>query len=90
MLTEIQRDELESLGPATVRTKLIHSGAGRGASVAGFKCGDITRGYIEDWLVEKHHEESTIQTETLRWAKIAGWASIVAVIVGVISLWFQK
>jgi hypothetical protein len=94
MLTAEQRAELESLGPATVRTKLLQSGAGRGASVAGFKCGDITRAEIDDWLVEKHVEETDVQNSTLRWAKIAAWAGIAGVLVGVsaivVTIWLAK
>jgi hypothetical protein len=54
LLTDEQRAELESHDPATVRTKLIQAGPGRGASVSGFKTGELTRGDVEDWLVEKH------------------------------------
>lgn len=75
-----QRAELEALGPATVRTKFFHSGAGRGAAVAGFACGNLNRGDVEDWLSEKHAEETKLQNSTLQWAKIAGWAGIVSVI----------
>jgi hypothetical protein len=44
MLTTIQRAELEHLGAASIRFKLTQHGSGRGASISGFKCGDITRG----------------------------------------------
>jgi hypothetical protein len=85
MLTDEQRAELEALGAATVRAKLIQPGAGRGADLAGFKTGiqggNLTRGDIEDWLAEKHIEEARIQNSTLRWARIAGWAGIIGVIV---------
>ena len=83
-LTPAQRAELEESGPATIRLKLTQFGAGRGASISGFKCGDITRGDIEDWLVEKNAEETTLQRGTLRWAKIAGWAGIISIVVTVI------
>jgi hypothetical protein len=83
-LTAAQRAELESRGSATVRLKLSQSGPGRGASVSGFKCGDITRGDIEDWLDEKNIEEVALQQGTLRWAKIAGWAGIISIIATVI------
>jgi hypothetical protein len=39
---------------------------------------------IEDWLVEKNVEEIALQLGTLRWAKIAGWAAVVSIIVTVI------
>jgi hypothetical protein len=94
MLTDEQRDELEAHGPSTVRTKLIPAGPGRGASVAGFKCGDLTRGDVEDWLVVKHVEEMGVQNSTLRWARIAVWAGIAGVAVGIVAvgvtIWLAK
>jgi hypothetical protein len=84
MLTDVQHAELETLGVSSVRLKLLQGGPGRGASISGFKCGDITRGDIEDWLIEKNIEETAIQQGTLRWAKIAGWAGIISVVVTVI------
>jgi hypothetical protein len=90
MLTAEQRAELNELGPQTVRFKLPQHGAGRGAAVSGFKCGDITRGDIEDWLIEKNREEQEQQSATLRWAKIAGWAGIIGVIGTAISIWMQQ
>jgi hypothetical protein len=84
VLTPDQRKELDGLGAASIRLKLTQYGAGRGASISGFKCGDITRGDIEDWLVEKNIEETALQRGTLRWARIAGWAGIVSIIVTVI------
>ena len=41
MLTPEQRAELEEHGAASIRFKLTQYGAGRGASISGFKCGDI-------------------------------------------------
>ena len=58
MLTPEQRAELEEHGAASIRFKLTQYGAGRGASISGFKCGDITRGDIEDWLARKSREEA--------------------------------
>src|SRR5664279_3893422 len=52
-LTREQRTELEGLTPATVRLMLLQGGPGRGAAISGFKCGDITKGDIDDWLIEK-------------------------------------
>src|SRR5262245_32879430 len=98
-LTDEQRAELETLGPETVRIKLLHGGAGKGASIPGFKTGsfgsgELARGDIEDWLVEKHIQEAHIQKSTLQWAKIAGWAGIAGVIVGLlavlITVWLAK
>jgi hypothetical protein len=89
VLTPEQRAELEEHGAETIRFKLIQYGAGRGASISGFKCGDITRGDIEDWLAEKSREESAQQSATLRWARIAGWAGIVGVLLAAISIWLS-
>jgi hypothetical protein len=59
-----QRAELEALGPDTVRIKLIAGNPGRGADVFGFKTGIeggcLTRGDVEDWLIEKRVEEATM------------------------------
>lgn len=94
MLTEMQRAELEALGPPYVRSKLAGYGGGRGAAIGGFACGEITRSEVEGWLIEKHAEDTALQQGTLLWAKIAGWASIVGVIVtialGVLSILLQK
>jgi hypothetical protein len=94
MLDQNQRAELEALGAPNVRMKLGAVGHGRGASIPGFKCGDITRGDIEDWLAEKYVAEVDVQKSTLRWAKIAGWAGIAGVGVGVvtvvITIWLAK
>jgi hypothetical protein len=86
MLTAEQRAELEALGPETVRAKLLQSGAGRGADVPGFKTGYLTRSDVDDWLAEKHAEEESRQKNTLRWAKIAAWAAIIGVVVGVVGI----
>ena len=74
--------------PKRVRAKLIQPGPGRGADLAGFKTGHLggylTRSDVEDWLTEKYTEEESRQESILRWAKIAGWAAIVSVLVGVV------
>jgi hypothetical protein len=93
-LTPEQRAELEEHGPQNIRFKLPQHGGGRGAAIPGFKCGDITRGDIDDWLAEKSRIETAQQAATLKWAKIAGWAGIASVIltaVGIaIGLWTAK
>jgi hypothetical protein len=83
-LTVLQRAELEALGPATVRFKLLQGSSDRRAPISGFKYGNIMLADIEDWLVEKNVEEIALQQGTLRWAKIAGWAAVVSIIVTVI------
>jgi hypothetical protein len=88
MLSNEARAALETLGPENVRSKLLHAGPGRGASVDGFDAliGMLTRGDIEDWLAEKHIEEANERKRTLRWAVIAGWAGIAGAIIGIISI----
>jgi hypothetical protein len=94
MLTPEQRAELEEHGPQSIRFKLMQHGAGRGASIPGFRCENITRGDIEDWLIGKTRIEAAQQAATLRWAMIAGWAGIASVIltaVGIaIGFWMAK
>ena len=82
MLKPEQRAELEALGPDTVRAKLIQPGAGRGAALAGFKTGIqggyLTRGDVEDWLAEKHADDTRIKRSTVIWARVgkAGTATL--------------
>jgi hypothetical protein len=83
-LSSKQRAELEALAPATVRVMLLQFGPDRGSSITGFKCGEIAKGDIDDWLIEKNIEETAVQLGTLRWAKIAGLAGILSVVVTVI------
>lgn len=86
-LNEIQRKELEETGAKVVGFKLMaQPGAGKGASIRGFNCGDIPRGDVEEWLAEQAHREDEQQVEILRWAKIAGWAGIAAAIIGALAL----
>lgn len=96
-MTAEQRAELEALGPETVRIKLMQGGADKGAAIPGFSTGpyrSLTRSDIEDWLVEQNTEQVRVQHRTLRWAVIAGVASIAGVLVGivaiVISVWLAK
>jgi hypothetical protein len=95
-MTDAQRAELEALGPEMVQAKLSQAGSGRGAAVAGFKTGAgatgyLSRGDIEDWLADKYAQE---RKQTLRWAKIAGWAAIISVIVGTaaiaVTIWLAR
>ena len=78
------RAELERLGPGNVRELLrILVGPGRKAPVAMRLPGapDPTRGDVEDWLREKERETERVMRATLKWAKIAGVAAIISVIV---------
>jgi hypothetical protein len=86
-LTDVQRAELDTLLPATVRVKLLQGGPGRGASISGFKCGDITRGDIEDWLAEKDEERRLRNIQSFnysRWTFYVAVGALVAAIVGII------
>jgi hypothetical protein len=89
MLTAEQRAELEEQGPQNIRFKLASYGGGRGAAIGGFRCGDITRSEIEDWLAEKYQMEAAQQRSILRWARIAGWAGIVSVILAGVGIWLS-
>jgi hypothetical protein len=86
MLTDIQRKELEEMRAPNVRLHLAaNQGSGPGAAVA-FRCGDIARGDVYDWLATKDAEETTRQSATLRWAVIAGWAGIIGAVIGILAL----
>lgn len=83
-LSEKQRAELDRLGPATVRSKLLQGGTSKSAPVPGFDHA-VTLQDAEVWLAEKHLEEMEAQNSTLIWGRIAGYAGIVAAIAGVIA-----
>jgi hypothetical protein len=87
-LTPEQRAELDALGSESVRTKLTHFGA----DALGFKSGTATRVDVEEWLSEKRTEavstQHRIQHSTLIWARIAGGAAIVGVLIGMATLYF--
>jgi hypothetical protein len=46
-------------------------GAGHGSLVPGFKCGDIERGFIEQWIAAQERDAAKLQASTLLWAQIA-------------------
>ncbi len=81
MLTPQQCDELEAFGPENVRAKLATQGEGRDASIMGFKCGEITRGDIEDWLAEKNTQEKKMQERILFWAIVGGVSGTVGALI---------
>jgi hypothetical protein len=90
-LTDQQRAELERLGLSNVLVKLAQPGTGRGAALGGFPSGDMTRGDVEDWTGEKLADQARQQAEALRWtkisgkwARIAGWAALAAVGIGIV------
>jgi hypothetical protein len=75
------KPELDSMGMAAVQKKLDHAGAGHGSIVPGFKCGNIERGFVEDWIAAKEREATNLQAATLLWAKIAAVIGVVVTIV---------
>jgi len=92
-LTQSQLAELKRSGLAVVRAKLANSrtGTDRGASVDGFESGMMTRGEIEDWLGEQDRLDLKRQKARLRWAAIAGWVGLIAIVVTALAtIVFQK
>jgi hypothetical protein len=89
-LSQEHRRELDRLTIENVRLKLAYSGAGRGAVMPGLGDGTILRGDVEDWLAEKAKLEAKEGAATLLWAKIAGWAGVVGVVLAALGLWLQK
>ena len=85
-LSEEQRRELDRLTIENVRLKLAHSAAERGAVVPGLGEGTILRGDVEDWLAEMARLEAEQRAATLRWAKIAGLASIALLTLSVLAM----
>ena len=83
-LTVQNRADLEALGPATVRFKLLQGPPNRSAPISGFKHGNITLGDIEDWLVEK---ETSVRKNSNRqfWAMII--LTAIAAIAACIAAW---
>lgn len=81
MLTDEQRKELEEHGPKYIQAKLSHPhwGAGPGAAIGGFRCGDITRSDIDDWLVEQNKIEA-------RRERVKRWAGIISLVIGALGL----
>jgi hypothetical protein len=85
MLIVNEREELEKMGAANVRAKLVSYGGGRRSTLDGFlQCGDPIRGDVEDWLAEQAKIEAAVQQKmmfaTLRWAQAAAVASIVGIL----------
>lgn len=88
MLTDNQRDELVAMGPPNVRLHLAQwPGRGPGAAIGGFKCGDINRGDILDWLAIKDRADKRLQYWILFWAIVAALAGIAGVAVAVWHPW---
>ena len=81
-LRDHQKAALEEAGIGVVSLKLATYGSGRETLIGGFKCGEIARGDIEEWLMAKTREE---QLAPLRWAKVAAWVVVAGAIVAVFS-----
>jgi hypothetical protein len=87
VLSREQRKELKSWGTATLWSHLAsYPGTGAGASIPGFKSGEMTRSDITDWLIERTKVEQRQQTAILVSAMVAGVASVLAVVIGIITL----
>jgi len=86
VLTKEQRKELKSWGTATLRSHLSsYPGTGAGASLPGFKSGEMTRSDITDWLIERTKIEGWQQVAILISAIIAAVASVLGVVIALIK-----
>jgi hypothetical protein len=86
-LSNKERDELEALRPATVRIMLVKGGPGRGASIPGFKCGEISKVDIDDWLIEKDKAQAGRDFQSFnyaRWTFYVAVGALIAPIIGII------
>jgi hypothetical protein len=93
MLTPEQRAELDSHSPSSIQFKLLQAGPGRGASVSGFKCGEITRGDIEDWLVDQNVLQRSRDRNLFfysQWTFYITAATLIAAVIGVVATILHK
>lgn len=74
--------ELDRLGVWAVQKRLDQAGAG--TLVYGFLVGPIEREFIDLWLGEKERAAARQQAAILRWARIAGWAGMLAVLLSIL------
>jgi len=77
------RAELDRIGVWILQKRLDEAGAGA-ASVYSFPRGPIERDFVELWLSQKEQDASRQQAAVLRWARIAGFAGMLAVILVVL------
>jgi hypothetical protein len=95
-LTTEQRRALEELGVERLRMRLhhMHTGIGDNASVYGVRP-EVTRLQAEQWMVAELRADKRVEDERAmealrwskisgKWARIAGWASLVAVVLAVL------
>jgi hypothetical protein len=81
-LSQSDRAELDRLGADNVRHRLSYSGPGRDAVIGSFGPGfSMTRGDVEEWLVEKSQEATKLQRDILWWAKAATWVGVTIILV---------
>jgi hypothetical protein len=80
------RAELERRGPANVRDALGRTAQGSFVEFRGWfrPTLKVRQATVEDWLREKEQEAEGITFAILKWAKIAGWAGIINVAVGIV------
>lgn len=102
-LGEHARAELERRGVNNIRS-LIASMSPVGPSVIvpiGLNENNPAARDVEDWLREKdleadrlaaerHREQVSAARQGVRWAKLAFWAVIVTIIIGVLQIWPKK
>jgi hypothetical protein len=80
-LTREQRSELEIIGLLNVRAMLASAQGGRDAVLNRFlSSGDVSKGDVIDWLLEKSPAETAQQRATFRYSKMAAWAAIAATV----------
>jgi hypothetical protein len=77
-------DALDNFGVWAAQQRLDQAGAEHGALVYGFTRGPIDYEFIELWLGEKEQAAARQQAAILRWARIAGWAGMLAVLLTVL------
>jgi hypothetical protein len=74
---------VDRVGVWTVQKRFDEAGAGA-ASVYGFPRGPIERAFVEQWLRKKEQAAARQQAAVLRWARIAGFTGMLAVILVVL------
>jgi hypothetical protein len=85
VLTATEREELEQMGAANVRARLlIHAGGRRSVLDSFLQSGDPLRGDIENWLGEHAKIEAIAQQKQqrvlLRWVRLSAIAAITAIV----------
>jgi hypothetical protein len=87
MLTSAQKAALDKAGVDVVRLKLLQNGNRREQAMDGFGgTGNVTIGDVEDWLSERTRADTAQQAKTLLWAKVAGWASVIGIVIAVLGM----